>query len=278
MLHTTPPLPHFLGHPSLRDLVDRVDTVAMAFVQLHKEMLKVCTDMCNAPICRRSICAPLDVAREAGRQQLFWRPYSIYESRTCQNQELLDLPNMLCTTQRHCHNPMALLIDCNIHYRVLKFLYPRATIDWNFPDWSRGISLIYGVWHPYKHVCNIIWCKFFLLFSYITAPVFGAGARTYNHPKLIVIEKTIAALLLAAPHIRAQLQQKITTFEGRADQAALNTKDGLRKFRGLESLLNYCLLAIFVVGHLVRNCTWAGRRRDWYSSHVCTSTLRGSTC
>ena len=106
---------------------------------------------------------------------------------------------------------------------MLKFLYSRATIDWNFPDWLRGILLIYGVWYPYKHVCNIIWRKFFPLFSYITAPVFGAGARIYNHPKLIVIEKTIAALLLAAPDIQAQLRQKITLFEGRANQAALNT-------------------------------------------------------
>ena len=75
---------------------------------------------------------------------------------------------------------MALLVDCKIHYRVLKILYSRASPDWNFPDWLRGISLIYGVWHPYKHVCNIIWRKFFPLFSYITAPVFGAGARIYN--------------------------------------------------------------------------------------------------
>ena len=43
-LHKTP-LPHFLGHPSVRDLVDRVDTVAMAVVQQHGEMLKVCTKM-----------------------------------------------------------------------------------------------------------------------------------------------------------------------------------------------------------------------------------------
>ena len=89
--------------------------------------------------------------------------------------------------------------------------------------------------------------------------MFGAGARIYNHPKLIVIEKTIAALFLAAPDIRAQLRQKITLFEGRANQAALNTQDGLRILRGLGSLLNYYLPAIFVVGHLVRNCTWAGR-------------------
>ena len=73
VLHTTP-LPLFLGHPSLHDLVDRVDTVAMAVVQQHRETLKVCTDMCNAPISRRNIRAPLDIAREVGRQQLFWKP------------------------------------------------------------------------------------------------------------------------------------------------------------------------------------------------------------
>ena len=124
---------------------------------------------------------------------------------------------MLRSTQRHCLNPMVLLVDCNIHYRVLKLLYSRATIGWNSPDWLRGISLICGVWHPYKHVCNIIERKFFPLFSYITPPAFGAGARIYNHPKLIVIEKAIPVLLLAAPDIRAQLRQKITLFEGRAD-------------------------------------------------------------
>ena len=135
-----------------------MDTVAMAVLQQHSEMLKVCTDMCNTPISRRTIRAPPppDIAWEAGRQQLFWKPFGIYESRTSQNQELLDLLDMLRSTQRHCQNPMALLVDCNMHYWVLKFLYSRATIDWNFPDWLRGISLIYGVWHPYKHVCNII--------------------------------------------------------------------------------------------------------------------------
>ena len=131
---------------------------------------------------------------------------------------------LLRSTQRHCHNPMGLLGDCNIiHYQVLMFLYSRATIDRNFPDWLRGISLIYGVSNRYKHVCNIIWRKFFPMFSHITVPVFGAVVRIYNHPKLIVIEKTIAALLLAAPDIRAQLRQKITLVEGCADQAALNT-------------------------------------------------------
>ena len=166
---------------------------------------------------------------------------------------------MRCSTQQHGQNLMALLVDCNIHYPMLNFLYSRATIDWNFQVWFSGISLICGVWHPYKHGCNIMWRKSFLLFSDITAPVFWACARMYNHPKLIVIEKTIAALLVAAQDVRAQLRHKITLVAGRADTAALNTQDGLSILPGPISLLNYYLASIFVVGHLVHNCTWAGR-------------------
>ena len=137
VLHTTP-LPLFLGHPSVQDLVDRADTLPVAFVQLHREMSKVCTDLCNAPISQRTMRAPLYIAREAGRQQLFWKQHSIYEFRTGQNQELLDVLDMLRSTQPHCQNPMALLVDCNMHYRVLKFLYSRATIDWNFSGLDAG--------------------------------------------------------------------------------------------------------------------------------------------
>ena len=119
VLHTTP-LPVFLGHPSLHDLVERVDTVAMAVVQQHREILKVCTDMCNTPISQRFIRAPLGTSRKASRQQLLWQPFGIYESRTGQIQKLLDLLDMLHTAQRHCQNPMALLVHWCIHYRVLK--------------------------------------------------------------------------------------------------------------------------------------------------------------
>ena len=235
VLHT---LPLFLGHPSLQDVVDLVDIVAMALVQWQREILKVCVDMLNAPISGRTIRAPLDIALEVGRQQLFWNPFGICESRTSHREELLDLLDMLCSTQRHCQNPMASLVDCNIHYQVLKVLYSRAPIGWNFPDWLHGISLIYGVWHPCKHVCNITWRKFFPLFSYITAPVFCVGARVHDPLRLVVIEKTFTALLLAARDIRAQLRQKIILFEGRANQAALNTQDWWCILQGMESLLN----------------------------------------
>ena len=77
----------------------------------------------------------------------------------------------ICYALRHYRNPIALLVDCNIHHWVLQFLYSSATIEWNFPVWLQGIPLIYGVWQPCKHVCNIIWRRFFPLFAYITVSV-----------------------------------------------------------------------------------------------------------
>ena len=159
------------------------------------------------------------------------------------------IPNGIVTTRWHCSLIATSTTRCS------NFCTIEQPLTGIFRIGCREISLIYGVWHPYKHVCIIIWRKLFSLLSCIAAPVFGAGARAYDHPKPIVIEKTIDALLLAAPDIRAQLRQKLTLFEGRAHQAVLNTQDGLRRLRFLESLLNFYLPSIFVVGYLVRNFT-----------------------
>ena len=52
----------------------------------------------------------------------------------------------------------------------------------------------------------------------------------------------------------------------------LHMQDALRILRGLEALLNY-LPAIFVLGHLVRSCTWAGRS-DGSTGIVATCALQ----
>ena len=78
------PPPLCLCHLSLPNLLDRGDTVASAAVAWQREMLKVCRDVCNAPVSRRTIHTPVDVARDAGRQRSFWQPFGIYDSRTGQ--------------------------------------------------------------------------------------------------------------------------------------------------------------------------------------------------
>ena len=47
-----------------------------------------------------------------------------------------------------------------IHYELLKYLYGQSYISWNFQlHWS-SLPLIYGVWHPYKHMITLPYCNF----------------------------------------------------------------------------------------------------------------------
>ena len=65
VLHTTPPSPFSWSPESTRPSGSGC-TVAMAVFQQQREMLKVCTDVCNAPISWRSIHASLYIARDTG--------------------------------------------------------------------------------------------------------------------------------------------------------------------------------------------------------------------
>ena len=139
----------------------------------------------------------------------------------------------------------------------------------------RGIPLIYYVWHPYTHVYNIMWRKFLPLFAHITAPVFEACVRMYNQPKLIVTERNLAALSQPRTYGHRCSKKKLPCFQGRGDQAALHTHDGLRILRGLDGLLNYYLRSgtLSAYLHLGR-----ARRRIGHSSYVCISVPYWSTC
>ena len=131
LAHNPPPPPPPLDHPNLQNPVDRANTVAIAVVAQEREMLKVCSDVCNTPISRRTICAPLELGLLV-ESNLFASPLaymSLVEVKTKSSW----IHSILRSTQQQCQNRIALLVDCNIHYRVLIFLYSRATMDSIFP-------------------------------------------------------------------------------------------------------------------------------------------------
>ena len=108
--------------------------------------------------------------------------------------------------------------------------------------------------------------EFFPVFALLESPLHAVGVRVVAQRKLLYLEKLVAALLLAAPNLREQLDNRITVLKGQVSTWVFDV-DGERRRRllalleGLSSLLNFYLPCLFQLGYLVRCCTWEGRSK-----------------
>ena len=85
-----------------------------------------------------------------------------------------------------------------IHYEFLKYLYGQSYTSWNFQlHWS-SFPLIYGVWHPFKHMITMPYRNSVPIISLIERvhTDFKEGDSTPTKVKLLRMEKTILALCL----------------------------------------------------------------------------------
>ena len=152
---------------------------------------------------------------------------------------------------------MLLLVDQNIHYVILKMLCGPKNQRWNMCAYVRYVPVVYGVWYPYKFVVTQTFWVFWPILTYLREGLLRPGSTILSYPKLIVIEKPVAALMLATPRVLRQYRrtaQAASAISGRhtahASRAAVaNTV--------LCLLLEWCPLLLYL-GHLVRECNWAG--------------------
>ena len=82
----------------------------------------------------------------------------------------------------------------------------------------RYVPVVYGVWHGYKFVVTQIFPGLWPILTYLRKGLLRPGSTILSYPKLIVTEKTIAALLLATrrilrPYLRKA--QAATAISGR---------------------------------------------------------------
>ena len=112
---------------------------------------------------------------------------------------------------------------------------------------------MYGVWHAYKFVVRHNFRVFWPILIYLRKGL----PRPGSYPKLIFVEKTIAALMLATPRILRPYRRKAqaaTAISGRdsghANRAALANAV-------LHLLSEWCPLLLYS-GQVVRKCNWAG--------------------
>ena len=125
----------------------------------------------------------------------------------------------------------------------------------------RCVPVVYSVWHAYKFVVTHTFWVFWPISTYLRKGLLRPGSTILSYPKLIVIKKTIAALMLATPRILRPYRPKAqgaTAISGRdtahANRAAVaNTV--------LHLLSEWCPMLLYL-GHLVRECNWSGENNS----------------
>lgn len=261
VLHTSA-LPHFVGHPNLTKLVDSIPSVLARCRQQWTAHVQVCKDLTIEDLDPEQIRAPLDINRPPDRSRLYWLPFGIYESRTGHNLELLDLLILVKAVQQQTTKQLPLLVDCNIHYRILKLMYSKHTVNYNVTGWLHEIPLIYGVWHPYKHLCNLVFRSFLPFFAYVMDGDLKPGSKVYSNPKLFVIERTVACLFLSVQDIVPRITTRLNALKAIPGPRDAHMEDGIKALEALHTLLTFFIPSLFTLGYMVRTCNWDGRQAD----------------
>ena len=121
----------------------------------------------------------------------------------------------------------------------------------------RYVPVVYGVWHADKYIVTHTFGVFWPILTYLRKGLVRPGLNILSSPKLIVIERTIAGLMLATPSILRPYRRKpqaATAISGRdtahANRAALASP--------VLHLLSEWGPLLLYVGHLVRECNWTG--------------------
>ena len=250
---------YWAGHPAIEDLAARITTVARALQKLERRIPQILRDMGYADWCvpdTGNVRAPLDVRRDARTVQApVWRPFALSKEKITFGVGLLNLLHFAKDAAQQTNRVLPLLVDENVHWRILKLLYGAKNQRWNMRAYLRYVPVVYGVWHAYKFIVIHTFWVFWPFLSYLRKGPLRPGSTILSYPKLIVMEQTIAALMLATPRILRLYRRKAqaaTAISGRdtahANRAAVASA-------GLHLLSEWCLLLLYL-GNLVRECNW----------------------
>ena len=158
---------------------------------------------------RKDIRVPLDL-QQGSRPRMQWRPWSVEQLQVGSNADLLKLVLDVCDIQRHSRHDLPLLVDENIHYRLLRLMYSSHLQHCDVGDVLQRVPLVYGVWHTYKHTVVCVYRAFFPLLAQLEATGSpAAGSRVCSRRRVLHMEKLVAALLLVRPDVLDEIRSRI---------------------------------------------------------------------
>ena len=244
--------------PSLSVLRQRIGYTADLLVQSHKNFIDGLQGLMDDPIRLQHVRCPLDIRRDNVTSPA-WTPFFLTDLTVSATPDLVSIIHGLQEVQQHTQHRLPLLVDENIHYRVLKLVYSISYARYNVPLFITRTPVVYGTWHPYKYCVTLCYRRFFPLFTYFSYGSLNLGTAVPNFPKLIYMERMILVLLHLAHKWRQPLEQKLQTLRGLHRPGNANHSTLLTQVQGLVTLLYGYIPALFIIGSQVRDCHWSAQ-------------------
>ena len=186
--------------------------MARALQQRERRISQTLHAMGYADGCVRdagNVRAPLDVRRDTKALQApVWRPFALSKEKVTGGVGPLNLLQFAKDTAQQTNRVSPLLVDENIHYRILKLLYSAKNQRWNMRAYLRHVPIVCRVWHAYKFVVTQRFRVFWPILTYPRKGLLRPGSTVLSYPNLMVMEKTIAALMLATLRIPRPYRRK----------------------------------------------------------------------
>ena len=132
-----------------------------------------------------------------------WTPLVLSDVTVSSNEGLLlvlEQCQVICSRTKCGVAP--LLVDVNIHYRVLKMACSRTMVEWDIPALLKCLPPVFGLWHAYKYVVVVVIRIHHSVLWYLVHGSLAEGAKCPTSPGLRAYELVIAALLLAPLELR----------------------------------------------------------------------------
>ena len=190
-----------------------------------------------------------------------WRPFVLSKEKVTGGVGLLKLLHFTKDVAQKTNRVLPLLVDESIYYRILKLLYDAKNQRGSMRADLRYVPVVYGVWHAYKFVVTHTFRVFWPVLTYLQKGLLRPGSTILSYPKLILMEKPIAALMLATPRILRPYHRKAQA------ETAISGRDTAHAIRAavanavLHLLSEWCPLLLYL-GHVVRECNWSGENNS----------------
>ena len=300
VLHTST-IPQCPGLPPLTDLRAQARNVVKQARQSYRTLLGMMDELCSMEISTADIRVPLDTPRSNARA-LQWMPWMVTEEKVGSQVDFIHLLKFVRDTASHTRSPLPLLVDTNLHYRILKLAYGRASVIFKVPSFFNSIPPLYGIWHAYKYAVIVTRRAFHSQLIFLRHGTVATGEKFPVSPSLRTTEMLIGAILTIPINIKEKLKavvqalkvelcsavQSNETMRAQARNQELRAKaristnpnvlraqarnhpgvhnahisqlqKRLEQALAMELLITQYVPALFVVGHMVRNCNWDSR-------------------